>query len=407
MPQYKYRGRDKNGSLRRGERAATSADALNLDLVNEGIFPIKITLYNKAPSFLEKLKNASESRSLLLEELAIFARQLQLLHQAGVQMTTALKQLAAHTRSRKLSHAIAGIIEYIEKGESLSTAMNYYPDVFSRLITNIVKIGENSGRLSESLEHLHQYLDFEASNIKHIKAAFRYPIFVFAAIFVAILIINIFVIPTFARFYTSMQVSLPWETNLLIGTSNFLIHDGIYLLAAIILGLFFFFRYIKTPQGRLKWHKFILNIPIIGPLLKRVILIRFCQSLSIMLNSGISVPLSLALLKDIVINSYILQQISVMQECIERGMPVTQSIVNVNLFSSLEIQILAVGEKNGELSPALNFIGSFHSREIDYDLKRMTDVIGPLLITIISVLVLIIALGVYLPIWNMVNLVHS
>lgn len=407
MPQFIYRGRDKEGKLRVGQRFAYSLDNLNAELIKEGITPINIKVSDSERSYWDKVQDWIQGETLHRQELAIFARQMQLLHQAGVPMITALRQLASHTRSHRLKHALLGCVEHLEKGQSLSGAMQHYPAVFSSMVVNIVQMGEDTGKLSEAFGHLHQYLEFESSSIKQIKSAFRYPIFVSGSIIFAIVVLNLFVIPNFARFYVNLEVSLPWQTRVLIGFSNFFVHYGFYLLIALIGLSIMWFRYLKTSEGRYRWNHFELKIPVVGKLLKRIILIRFAQSLSIMLNSGISVTKGLNLVKNIIVNAYIIEQISRAQEAIERGVSFTQAISKIELFSALEIQILSVGEKNGELSPALSYISNFHSQEIQFDLKRMNDVIGPIMISAISVLILIIAMGVYLPIWNMINLVHS
>lgn len=407
MPQYTYQGRDKDGHAKTGTRTAASIDSLNNELLKEGIFAIRITEAMQTISWRDTLQNWLQKDSLHRDELAIFSRQMKLLHQAGVPMVTALKQLAEHTHSKRLELALLGVSEQLEKGTSLANAMQQYPTIFTPLIVNIIRIGENTGQLDKSFEHVHRYLEFEASNIKQIKTAFRYPTFVLISMLAAIIILNIFVIPSFGKFYSNLSVALPWQTQLLIGMSNIVMHYGIYLaIAMAVLGIYFY-RYLKTSTGRLRWDTLLLRAPIIGKLLKRIILIRFSQSLSIMLSSGLSVTQALQLVKDIVINSVIANQIAAMQSALERGTPLTQTLSQVDLFTPLEIQILGVGEKNGELSPALTYIANFHSQEIEFDLKHMSDLIGPILIAVISGIILIIALGVYLPIWNMINLVHA
>lgn len=406
MPDFFYRGRDKNGQLRTGERFANTADNLSAELINEGISPFEIKQVLVVSSFWQRLLTWFNDTNLHREELAIFARQMELLHKAGVPMVTALKQLGEHTRSKPLAHALVGVIAHVEKGESLGNAMQQYPSAFSPLIINIIRIGESTGHLSEAFSHIQQYLDFEVNNQKQIKSAFRYPMFIFFSIISAVLILNLFVIPSFAKFYQNMSVSLPWETLLLIYTSSFFVHYGIYVFIALLITAAFGFRYLRTEEGQYHWHRFQLRLPVLGKLIQRIILIRFSQSLSIMLNSGLSITQGLALIKQIVTNTYISKQVDHMINEIERGVPFSATLSKVSLFTPLEVQILAVGEKNGELSPALNYIAGFHSHEITFDLKRMNDLIGPILISAVSGIILIMALGIYLPIWNMINLVH-
>lgn len=406
MPQFSYRGRDKVGTLRTGERFANSIDDLNNELAREGIFPLEIKELLVRDTYAETLKNFFQGETLHLEEMSIFARQMQLLNKSGVPIISALRQLAGYTRSNKLGVALKGVADYLEKGKSLSAAMSNYPNVFSPLVVNIVSIGENTGHLTEAFEHLHAYLTFEAKNRKMIKATFRYPMFVMIAIFLAITILNIFVIPTFARFYVNIDVGLPWETRFLIGMSNIFTHYGLVILFAIIGLCVMSYRYVHTPIGKYKFSHFLLRMPIYGKIYRRLILIRFSQSLAIILNSGIPISQGLTLVKNSLNNPYIEAQIVAAQELIERGNTFTQAMTKIELFSPLENQIIAVGDKNGELGPAMSYIGTFQSSEIEFDLKRLSDNLGPILIGLISGLVLIVALGIYLPVWNMINLVH-
>lgn len=406
MQHYSYRGRDKEGRLKIGDRASDSPDALSAALIKEGITPINIELIKTHDSFWEKLSDRLLGKQAKLDELSIFSRQMQLLHKAGVPIVAALHQLAANTRSRQLAMALDGVAENLQKGTSMASSMRLYPNVFSTLMINIVDIGETTGHLSEAFGYLYEYLEFESTSLKQIKTALRYPTFVVITIFAAIIILNIFVIPTFAKFYSGLDVALPWQTRFIIGVSNVLVDYGYFILAGLILITIWLYRYIHTPNGQYKWDKLLLRIPIFGKLLKRIIIIRFCQSLEIVLKSGIAINQGLVLVSNTITNAYVNRQILDMQTAIEHGVSFTNAISKVDLFSALEIQILAVGERNGELSPALDFISNFYTHEIQYDLKRLSDMIGPIMLIAVAGLVLIIALGVYLPIWNMINLTH-
>ncbi len=407
MPQFIYRGRNKEGHLRVGRRDAASADMLNNTLIKEGIFPIEISLQKAARFDFEAFQDWFQNKSLQLEELSIFSRQMQLLSKANVPMITALKQLAEYTRSRRLSKAIKSVIDDLEKGNTLSTAFQNCPGVFTPLMVHLVQIGENTGNLSSAFLQIHDYLEFELTNTKQIKAAFRYPSFVLFTIILSILSLNLFVIPTFARFYSKSGVTLPWQTRLLISSSNFFIHDGLYALIGLIILIIWLYRYVHTPTGRYQYDAFKFKLPMIGKILKRLALIRFSQTFAITIEAGLSVTKSLDLINNLLQNAYLKAQILEVKESIERGKTFTESIKQLTFLTPLEMQILSVGDQNGALGPALSYIAFFHAHEMEYDLKRMQDTIGPVLIGIVSILILIMALGIYLPIWNMVNLYHA
>ena len=403
--QFSYKGRDKEGRLISGQRHANDADSLNTELLKEGISVIQISLAPSKHSYWDKIQNQLKSDHLDFDELAIFARQMQLLHQANVPMVTAIKQLATYTRSARFARVLYSVTDDLEKGQPLSISMQQHVEIFSPIMISIIQIGEKTGRLSEAFGHIHQYLAFESDTRKQIKTIFRYPLFVLISIFSAFIILNVFVIPTFAKFYVNLDVPLPWQTYILIGMSNFLTHYGGYTLLFFFLLGCLLFRYLHTTQGKYRWNKYELRLPLIGNLLKRVILIRFARAFKIVINAGISIDQGLLLIKDTLSNTYVTEQLAQVQEAIKRGTDFTHAIVKINLLTPLEIQILSVGEKNGELGPAFDYIANFHSHEIEFDLKRINDQTGPLLTGVMAILILIIALGVYLPVWNMVNLI--
>lgn len=407
MLQFSYRGRDKEGRLRTGQRQANDADSLNAELLKEGINVFQINLVKTKKSYWDILHIKFQSDRLHLDELAIFARQMQLLHQANVPMVTAIKQLASFTRSGRLAEALYSLIDDLEKGQTLSVAMQQHVKIFSPIMVSIVQIGETTGHLSDAFGYVHQYLEFESTTRKQVKTIFRYPLFVLISIISAFIILNVFVVPTFAKFYLNLDIPLPWQTYILINVSNFLIHYGGYTLLFLILLSALLFRYLRTPHGKYRWHKYELHLPLVGNLLKRVLLIRFARAFKIVLHAGISIDQGLFLIKDTLTNTYVIDQLTQVQEAIKRGMAFTHAIVKISLLSPLEIQILSVGEKNGELGPAFDYIANFHGHEIEFDLKRINDQTGPILTGIMAILILIVALGVYLPVWNMVNLIRT
>lgn len=406
MPEFNYRGRDKTGNLKVGQRFSANMDILNAELIKEGVFPIQITPIHTASSSSLNVKYWFQRRSAYLQELSIFSRQMQLLQQANVPTLDALKQLWAFSKALRLKEGIKGVIEQIEKGMDLSTAMSMFPNAFPAIMINMIKMGQSTGHLDQAFLHSHQYIEFEIQNSRQTKSVLRYPMFLLVTTLAAVIVLNVFVIPTFAQFYGNMKVNLPWETTLLIGMSDFLVSYGWYLLFFFIgLGSYIFYL-LKKPKGRYAWHVFQLRLPLIGRLLKRIALIHFSQALSIALKSGVSIVDGLKLAAESTQNTKIRQQILKMLEAIQGGTTFTQASKNNDLFGPMELQIFSVGEKNGELGAALEYIAQFYSRDIEYDLKRLNDIIAPLLIAILSGLILILALGVYLPIWNMVNLVN-
>lgn len=406
MPMFEFEGRSAAGQSISGKRPANSADLLSAELLKEGITPIRISETAAQTNALDSIRRLFR-RKIKTEELSMFARQMHTLMKAGVPITTAIKQLGETARAPRITEVLQGVVRTLESGQDLASAFQRYPDVFSPLMVSMIRIGQNAGRLDEAFLRLNQYLELEGNTMKQAKAALRYPLFVLITVVVAIVIVNIFVIPTFGRIFARANVPLPTITVILVTISNVFINHWLFLLIAVLVIGIASFKYLNTAKGKLQWHTLLLKLPILGNILQRIILMRFAQTFAITVNSGISITDGLALVGESIDNLYARQAIIAMQNAIQRGNSLTQAASASFLFTSLELQMLSVSEQTGALGEMLEQIAVFYQREVNYDLKRLNDMIEPLLIVILSVMVLILALAIYLPIWNMMQIVRK
>lgn len=408
MPIFSYQGRDATGKLIKGESTATSADTLSATLIKDHIFPITITekKENKTESSSKKI-NLFVSKKVTNNDLSLFTRQMYTLLKSGVPILNAVQHLAENARSQRLSEVLKSVAEDLAAGRSLGLAMQQHPKVFTPLIVGMVRVGENTGHLNDVFLHLTSYLELEDSTIKRAKSAIRYPAFVIGAIAIGMIIINIFVIPIFARVYARANIPLPKMTIILIKISTFFTTHWILMLGIMVLVWIGFRLYVKTPEGRFAWDRLQIRLPVVGVLLKRIILLRFAQTFSIVANSGIPIVEGLGLVAQSINNEYAKKEIMVMQDAIQHGNSILQAAHTCKLFTPIELQMLGVAEETGELGAMLNEIAFYYQREVDYDLKKLTDLIEPILLIAISIMVLLLALAVYLPIWNMVKLAHQ
>jgi len=407
MPTFKFQGRDATGKLITGERIAQSGENLSLQLLSEGITPTHITIKSDKESFSIKFKKFREKKRTNTTELALFTRQMYTLSKAGVPISSAIRHLARSARTLRFTEVLQGLAEKLEAGRNLSQSMEDYPDIFSPLIISMVRIGQNTGQLDNAFLRLTEYLELEGSTIKRVKAALRYPVFVMISIVVGVIIINIFVIPAFAKVYAKVGVPLPALTVMLIKVSDFILEYWILMAGIVFLIFFSIYRYLKTPIGRFKWHRLQLKLPVMGTLIKRMVLLRFSQTFSIIVNSGIPINEGLVLVAQAIDNRFAREEIENMQDAIQRGSSIYQAASNCQLFTNLELQMLSISEETGELGNMLNEIALYYQREVEYDLKHLTDVMEPLLLVAISIMVLMLALAVYMPIWNMVKFVNK
>ncbi len=402
MALFKYKGRTSSGDSIEGNIEAPSADAVATQLFNSGITPIDIneTVANKDP--LEDLKRRFTSK-VKIEDLILFSRQMYTLMKAGVPIIRSITSLAGSTRNQAFAEALEDIVDNLEAGRELSTSIGRHPKIFSNLFVSIINVGENTGRLDESFLQIAEYLELEKETRDRIKTAMRYPILVISAIIIAIVIINILVIPQFARVYAGFNAELPWATQFLIGVSNFMVTYWYWLVAGFISTIIAIVLYIRTEKGRFRWHKLKLRIPIIGGVITRALLARFARSFAMATRSGVPLIQTMTVVARAVDNDFVADRILSMRNGVERGDTLTRTAAATNLFTPLVLQMMAVGEETGQVDELLEQVGEYYEREVDYDLKTLSSAIEPIMLVAIGIMVLVLALGVFLPMWDLVT----
>jgi MSHA biogenesis protein MshG len=313
----------------------------------------------------------------------------------------ALAGLQESSKSVAMARVIQDLRTSLDSGRDLSSSMRRHPHVFSQFFVSMVRVGEMSGSLEEIFLRLFNHLEFEKDMKERVQQALRYPGFVLIAMGVAIVIINLFVIPAFAKLFAGLKSELPPITQALIQFSNFMVHYWPALLAFAIACVVGFRVYTTTSAGRYNWSRLKLRLPLAGTIIEKVTLARFARSFAISLKSGMSMVQTLAVLAQVVDNSYIAQRIDQMREGVERGESVLRTARATGVFTPIVLQMMAVGEEAGALDELMQEIADMYQREIDYELKSLSANIEPIMITFLGVLVLILALGVFLPIWDL------
>jgi MSHA biogenesis protein MshG len=265
----------------------------------------------------------------------------------------------------------------------------------------MIHVGENTGQLDEAFKRLSDILELERDTKRRLSQALRYPTFVLIALFGALMVVNFLVIPKFASVFSKMGADLPFLTQVLVGTSNFLLAYWYFLLAAMIAGFIALKQWKNTEQGRQIWDRYKLRMPIIGPLLELITLSRFARNLASMLSAGMPVTNALSVVADATDNAWISKHIKDMRQGIERGESLLRTARQSDMFTPLILQMIAVGEETGSVDEMLVNVADFYDEDVDYGLKRLAESIEPILIVSMGVLVLILALGVFLPIWDL------
>lgn len=409
MAIFQYIGRNSEGRKVSGVIDDNSSSAAAEQLLNKNIIPLSIkaaqsSATNKAEHTLQHLLT---SKKVSTDEMLMFCRQMYALMRSGIPILKAVTGLAQTSKSATLKKVLIDINEQLERGYTLSAVMNTYPEVFSKLMTSIVLVGENTGQLDQSFATLARYLARDNESKKNIKQAVRYPLYVLITLVIAVFIVNIFVIPEFRDMFSQLQTELPLPTQWLISSSNLFVNYW-YLLMLCIFGLFLLVKNnLATEDGRYNWDRRKLKLPIIGDIIERVCLARFAHSFSVVLSSGVPITTSLSLTADAIDNSYMASKVKAMRKSVESGEALLRTATASQLFTPLVLQMISVGEETGRLDKLLAEVADFYEREVDYDLKTLTDRIEPILISLIACLIIILAMGVFLPMWDLYSAVQG
>ncbi|EIO3979021.1 TPA: type II secretion system F family protein [Vibrio vulnificus] len=406
MATFHYQGRTLDGNKANGQIDAVTSEAAAEQLMNRGIIPVSIT-QGKTGSGLDFDLNALFAPAVPLEILVLFCRQLYSLTKAGVPLLRSMRGLVQNCENKQLKAALEEVVAELTNGRSLSASMQLHSKVFSPLFVSMIHVGENTGRLDQALLQLANYYEQELETRKRIKTAMRYPTFVISFIVVAMFILNVKVIPQFASMFSRFGVDLPLPTRILIGMSEFFVNYWM-LLAGFIVGLIFGFKaWVATADGRERWDKWRLKLPVVGGVVNRAQLSRFSRTFALMLKAGVPLNQSLALSAEAMGNRYLELKILKMKADIEAGSQVSVTSINSGIFTPLVIQMISVGEETGRIDELLMEVADFYDREVDYDLKTLTARIEPILLVIVAGMVLVLALGIFLPMWGMLDVIKG
>ncbi len=401
MPHFAYKGRDRGGQLVEGRLEGADSGAVAGQLSGTGITPIEISPsaapLKIGPGLFERLGEQKIEHT----DILLFCRHMYTLLKAGVPIMGALKGLQESTDNKALSRVILSIREGLDSGHELSSTLASHPRLYSPFFVAMVRVGELTGTLEEVFLRLFHHMEFEKFMRDQVRAAVRYPAFVVATMVIAIVIINIFVIPAFAKVYQGFKAELPTITKMLIAFSDFMVASWPALLVALIALVIAARSFVGTARGRLAWDEFKLKVPVAGPIVLKATLARFARSFALAIRSGVPAVQALTMVANTVDNVHVARKIEAMREGVERGESVLRTAVQTQIFTPVVLQMVAVGEETGALDDLMAEIADMYQREVEYDLKSLASQIEPILVVALGGLVLVLALGVFLPIWDL------
>lgn len=402
MSAFSYRGRNGAGEIVQGVLEGATSGEVAGALLNTGVTPIEI---KAAPQAALKQREGGKAFKLFGDKIGhvdilLFTRQLYTLLKAGLPIMRALAGLQESAVNMAMKGLLGQLRESLDSGRELSVSMARHPSVFSTFYLAMVHVGEMTGRLEDVFLRLYEHLDFERFMREQVKSALRYPMFVMIAMAAAIAVVNVMVIPAFAKVFEGAHMDLPILTRLLIGFSNFMV-TWWYVLLAGIAGLVFAFRsWIATTAGRYTWDRAKLNIPIAGKIVRKATLARFARSFALASRSGVPILQALTTVAATVDNAYLAEKVEQMRDTVERGESVLRAAIATGAFTPIVLQMIAVGEESGSLDDMMEEVAGLYQNEVEYELKTLAQQIEPIMIMMLGAMVLVLALGIFLPMWD-------
>jgi MSHA biogenesis protein MshG len=403
VPFFAYKGRDARGELMTGVLEAADAGSCADQLFGSGVTPVEITPARGPGTNLDvkAIWGRLTQKKVSSLDVQLFSRQLYTLLKSGVPIMRGLAGLQESAISQSFAKVIKDLRESLDAGRELSAAMKRHPDCFSNFYLSMVRVGEMTGRLEEVFLRLFDHLEFDREMRQRVKTAMRYPIFVAVAMALAMLVVNIWVIPQFEKVFASFHAELPLMTRILIGTSKFTLAYWPALVGALVAGVAMFLSWASTPKGRLAWDARKLRIPIAGKIIHKATMARFARSFALSIRSGVPIVHSLTVVAQTVDNAYLGAKVEQMRDGVERGESILRTAAATGIFTPLVLQMVAVGEESGSLDDLMDEIAQMYEREVDYELKTLASQIEPILISLLGAMVLVLALGIFLPVWDL------
>jgi type IV pilus assembly protein PilC len=398
MALYIYKALDKDGNRKEGTISAVTVDVAINSLQKRGLIISDIVdaekgggIFNMEITWFERVKP---------KDMVIVSRQLSTLFSAQVSALRIFRLLSAETENPKLARALNDIAEDLQGGSAISVAMEKHPKIFSKFYVSMIKSGEESGRLEQSFEYLADYLDRSYEVTSKAKNALIYPAFIIFTFVTVMILMLTLVIPKISSILLEAGQDIPVYTKVVIGLSNFFINYGVFLVIALFILVFVFFKYGQKGKGKEYVDQTKLSIPYVGNLYEKLYLSQLSDNLNTMLTSGIPMVRALELTKDVVDNEIYRKAIDEAIEDVKGGMAISDSFAKHPEFPGILIQLIRVGEETGNLGEILGTLAKFYQREVTNAVDTLVGLIEPVMIVALSVGVGFLLASVLIPIYN-------
>ncbi len=404
MANFKYKARDKTGTVIMGNMEAASTQAVGMELGRMGHFPVTIQMVSGDRAGTLDLSFPTRFNRIKAQDLVLFSRQMATLFNAGIPLLTILSVLGEQVENPRFKGVIAKIRQDVTDGQALSEAMAKHPDVFSELYVSLVQAGESGGIMDEILARLADLLEAQEENKAKIKAALLYPQIVIVAMFLAISFLMWKVVPVFVSIFETVKLELPLPTHLLILGNDMVQNYWYYPVIVLAGGYFLFKRFISVRAGRYQWDLFKLKLPLLGPIFLRSSMSKFARVFGTLLRGGVPILEVISISSRVVDNAVISEMVGGLSDSVQEGQGVTVSLRESEWVPALVVQMVGAGEESGTLDDMLIKVADYYDQEVDRAIKTLSLLIEPILIVCIGVLVLFLALSIFMPMWDMAKM---
>ncbi len=399
MPAYPYKALTLEGKIVEGTMEGSDDGAVALKLQEIGLFPVKVG--GRGGSLLSReFELPWKRKRVRRKDILVFTQELHTLVRSGFPLDRSLSVLGQLAESPALSEIIQDVLKEVKGGKSFSEGLSKYPEVFPKVYVSMVKAGEAGGMLEEVLKRIVDFLETSENLRSYIVGALIYPVLLSVVGIASVTILTLFVVPRFAAIFHDMGVPLPLPMAILKGISDFLAGYWWFALAVIIVLAIYFRRYRSSAQGRLTWDRWMLRIPLVGAVLRKVEVARFCRTLGTLLHGGVPLLQAMTIVRDIIINQGIATMIEPIRNGIKKGEGISQPMKQSGVFPPLAMHLIEVGEESGKLDSMLVQVSDIYDNEVRNGIKNLIAFFEPALILVMGIIIGTIVVSMLLAIFS-------
>jgi len=401
MPLYAYKARDMAGNLIVGTLEVDSKSQCIDVLKQKNYYIIDI----KEEIVKQDILDFESFKKVKIKDIAVFCRQFATLINAGITIVSSLATMKEQVENKRLKKAISEVYEEVQKGKTLSDAMKKHGEVFPMLLYNMVEVGEVSGTLDKVMNEMADHYEKENNLNQKVKFALTYPFIVSVVAVLVVIFLLTNVLPIFVGMFKNAGVQLPLPTQILIAISSSISQYWYFYIGGIFLIFYSILSFLKTPEGRRIYDRMLLNMPIFGPLNKKILTSRFTRTLGTLISAGVPLMKAMEVVEKVVGNTVVAEGLRVAQEDIKKGLPLSDPLKRIGIFPPMVIQMISIGESSGSLDSILNKTADFYDGEVDTAVSQMTTLLEPLIIVMLGTVVGFIVVSIIMPLFQLYNFI--